>query len=262
MTVAHETWEHFEAVWTERNLKNAYQPVFRGHACQGWNLETTLERHAPKTGAFAVNCYMELAKQAGMRILKQFPEDFAFLKPQVLSGLEKWKDGSLDSLLACLRQNGFPSPLLDWSECPFVAAFFAFEHADECNRVAIFEAKPLNSVRTPRVRYLDKDLETDPKHKVQRAKYTVCYTVDGCGAEVFETHGKGLQASSTEGYELPYFKKHTLPASLRNSVLRMLEERGIDRRSLFMGSEVGPGDKLRHLINQLAVELIPKTPRT
>lgn len=45
------------------------------------------------------------------------------------------------AFMAFLRQNGFPSPLLDWSRSPFIAAFFAFCRADpkQSNYVAIFE---------------------------------------------------------------------------------------------------------------------------
>ena len=32
--------------------------------------------------------------------------------------------------MAWLRQNGFPSPLLDWSRSPYVASFFAFDSVD------------------------------------------------------------------------------------------------------------------------------------
>ncbi len=41
--------------------------------------------------------------------------------------------------MAYLRHHGFPSPLLDWTRSPYVAAFFAFNKAseDSSKRVSI-----------------------------------------------------------------------------------------------------------------------------
>src|SRR5205085_1893422 len=40
--------------------------------------------------------------------------------------------------MAYLRHHGFPSPLLDWSQSPYVAAFFAFAHAVDSEEVSIY----------------------------------------------------------------------------------------------------------------------------
>jgi hypothetical protein len=50
------------------------------------------------------------------------------------------------SYMAHLRHNGFPSPLLDWTRSPYVAAFFAFSKP-QSDEVAIygFAESPNNS---------------------------------------------------------------------------------------------------------------------
>jgi hypothetical protein len=42
--------------------------------------------------------------------------------------------------MAYLRHHGFPSPLLDWSRSPYVAAYFAFSRANQApgERVSIY----------------------------------------------------------------------------------------------------------------------------
>lgn len=42
------------------------------------------------------------------------------------------------TILIKLRHLGFPSPILDWSACPYIAAFFAFSAQKLVNNVAIF----------------------------------------------------------------------------------------------------------------------------
>jgi hypothetical protein len=86
--------------------------------------------------------------------------------------------------LAHLRHNGFPSPLLDWSRSPYVAAYFAFSGARSDN-VAIYvyleapDGMKGGGSGFPAIRTLGPYVRTHRRHFRPQSTYTVCakYTV-------------------------------------------------------------------------------------
>jgi hypothetical protein len=143
-------WEDFkrEAASLLTNAKAEGSIVlFRGQASNNWRLETTLERS-------------ELSYEVAdhfRTILRIKPEVEAFtglkwsenpstwdIEQDLLGGYELFGSRLLRgemphySYLAYLRHHGFPSPLLDWSASPMVAAFFAFRTPSDSDWVAIY----------------------------------------------------------------------------------------------------------------------------
>jgi len=147
-------WQEFE-LWLQELRDRRYRRgfYFRGQTDSEWRLKTTLERSGHPT--------MPIADYYGLivRNRKIGPAVSAFSSMQApafdknvwneLSDYERYKVAILDQTAfpggehleyaAYLRHHGFPSPILDWSESPYVAAFFAFrDAAPKIEKRAIF----------------------------------------------------------------------------------------------------------------------------
>ena len=126
------TWEDFERELKRiRAVGTPNSPlIYRGQGNAKRTLRTTLERAGE--GAMLFQDYYELicgigpeiATFAGLHVPEYDSKVVAsFSRPGFL--LVRWP-GEIYRYMAWLRHLGFPSPLLDWSRSPYVAAFFAF----------------------------------------------------------------------------------------------------------------------------------------
>ena len=148
--------------------------------------------------------------------------------------------------LIFLRHSGFPSPLLDWTESPYVAAFFAFSEIPKgAEKVAIFQyeemprgMKHIEDDPEAKIQTIEYDFKTHKRHYLQQTKYTIC--VKNCG--VTQCFGKYEEAFSASGQTSCYdggahrqdsLIKYTIPSYERRKVLRQLDKMNITYVSLF-----------------------------
>ena len=132
------TWEEFEqrleeVRQAEKSRGGKTDFLFRGLGDSRWPLETTLERAGHH--GMAVSEYFRLISRAKPQIesftpsrwsLPSFPVVESSLRLPDTWNLRRFPDQETYSYMVHLRHHGFPSPLLDWTRSPYVAAFFAF----------------------------------------------------------------------------------------------------------------------------------------
>jgi len=148
--------------------------------------------------------------------------------------------------LIFLRHCGFPSPLLDWSESPYVAAFFAFaEIPKNAESVAIYQfqetpcgLKHVENDNEAKIRTIPYDLNTHKRHYLQQTKYTICTKYFGVTqgfGEYEEAVSASEQLNCYDGgkHRQDSLVKYTIPSLERKKALRQLDKMNITYVSLF-----------------------------
>jgi hypothetical protein len=187
------SWEEFEIEITkfEDPSRKLWDEVwFRGQADSEWPLFTTLERRVPLLSA--VSKYLYVISEIKPAVETFTGTTFEATKPQDIDQIcrefDRFQNNFAEGLtyMAHLRHGGFPSPLLDWTNSPYVAAYFAFARARHKGDVAIYEYHE----RPQRFKVGGSDksqiisfgpiLKTHKRHFRQQSRYTVCVAyIDG-----------------------------------------------------------------------------------
>jgi len=149
-----ESWEEFDEklksllqtreTWKNEGPLYVSEFMYRGQPNSDWHLKTTLERIIHKE--ISMLDYYRIVHFSKHRV-ETFTE-----KSWDIPSIEEYKElleENKDELfwdtfpaydyIAYLRHLGFPSPLLDWTSSPYVAAFFAFDKvSDKVSHVSLY----------------------------------------------------------------------------------------------------------------------------
>ena len=225
----------------ERRYANCI--AYRGQKSAAWALETTLERE--RVGDFTALQYLERATRHCRELESltgsswDVPND-----DEAQEQLGHCADSLMVyppaySYLVYLRHHGFPSPLLDWSLSPYVAAFFAFAEAKHRSneRVAIYAyiATPRGTksgwLGAPVITLLGPHIATHRRHFLQQAIYTWCVQpIEQSGDFRVCSHHDVLARPSDRQDTLI---RITLPASEKRAALTDLLAHNINHYTLF-----------------------------
>lgn len=244
-----KSWEDFEQILTEikketkklREEQKAFgivsEPLFRGVSNSKYHLESTLDRI-----------------QKGMSLSDYYRiMDIVHKQTATCTG-KKW-DMEKELLLlgdfrvrACefmvyVRHNGFPSPLLDWTRSPYIAAYFSFRDISSRGRlqdhVSIFVYREFAGVgkawspATAHIQRVGPTIETDPKHYLQQSEYTLCVRKEK-GEWAFANYEDVKPVFTNYPRECQdIIVKYSIPVSEQESVLRKLDSMNITAYSLF-----------------------------
>lgn len=148
---AEELWDYFSP--TNRLLYDANQYVFRGHADSNWELIPTAMRLISRENsymlgsrfnsmeviasevfalrAFAIHCDRvgERVPSDSIKFRNEQLDISSGANDKYLSNPSLWPNPDLYEVMAMAQHHGVPTRLLDWTELPYVAIYFAVSGA-------------------------------------------------------------------------------------------------------------------------------------
>ncbi len=249
-----KSWEDFEQALVEINdrreqfhKRHGYKlyPHFRGVSNSKYHLESTLDR--TKKG-MSLSDYHVIIKIIHKHVVTCTGKEWN-LETKVNLGRFDLK---AYEFMAYLRHDGFPSPLIDWTKSPYIAAFFAFRDIySEANHkkddVFAAECPVLRDICTKYVSIfcglwnlqcgdkshiytLGHTIATHRNHYLQQSEYSIC--VREGNKNIYFANHEDIEENEEEGVLI----KYNIPVSEQQKVLRKLDSMNITAYSLF-GSE-------------------------
>lgn len=245
---------------TKDSLDGQYQAnignriLFRGLRDSSWGIKTTLERTLERTTAdsFSIASYLLLADSVVNEIESHTDRQWNLPSySQLRDEIERTQDSLRPHIpdtyypyLVYLRHHGFPSPLLDWTRSPWIAAYFALEEQDSaedqdsakrCSVFAFIETPngdKMVSEGSPILKTLGPYVTTHTRHFAQKSTYSIATQWDRTAKRhVFCSH-ESVQPSR-DGEEQDVLIKITIPRSDRIIALRQMEDFNINHFTLF-----------------------------
>lgn len=244
-------WEQFEEKTREvyqrtRKLKDDRTTyvsplLFRGQHDEKWKLESTLDRIKAKTH---VKEYYKIIRSVKSPI-ESFTSNYWPLPNLDIEIKEFYENEnhrpSMEyyQFMTHLRHQGFPTPLLDWTRSPYIAAFFAFNEAKKQD-VAIFmyneyvgHCKIWDSTEA-RLLTMGPNVTTHKRHHLQQSEYTFCIKKDKKEQLYYTSHEEVFEM---EDKHQDLLEKYVIPFSQKSIFLSKLNQMNINAHFLFETEE-------------------------
>ena len=219
--------------------------LFRGISDDNYLLQSTLERSSLVDADDVLSVYQFL----------RYIED---IRPTIESlrglSIDEIHEGSAEeffndnrywyrhySYLIYLRHHGFPSPLLDWTASPYVAAYFALrsekraKDASPYVAIHVFVERPRSgkswAENEPHIQTLGPRTKAHLRHIRQQSSYTICLQ-QVSGKHCFVPYSSALTSLKKDPTQ-DVFWKILIPVSERSKAIAELDLMNVNAYTLF-----------------------------
>ncbi len=216
--------------------------LYRGQPDSAWKLTTTLDRYL--LVPVPMRDYYRYAFRVKPRIETYLNRTWDVPTPEEYN---EWLDNHEGvqflkfegyEYLAFLRHHGFPSPFLDWTASPYIAAFFAMRdvesRADWTSVYVFLEDIGQGKVTTsdaPNIHSLGPYARIHERHFLQQSQYTICVQRGDDNNLCYARHEDALSETPVTQQDILW--KLNIHASQRKSFLTRLDAMNINDFSLF-----------------------------
>lgn len=196
---------------------------------------------------FTVRKYLYFATRSSNEIESYTDKNWGIPDfPDVLKKMEEKKSEYAPYLpfydyLVYLRHHGYPSPLLDWTESPYIAAYFSMCDGQNDGYSAVYayietpEGSKSVDVTRANINLLGPFVSTDKRHFAQKAWYTIASTWSERNEEhEFCSHHDVFNKNDDDQDILI---KIIIPRGDRRLALRELNDYNINHFTLFQNED-------------------------
>ena len=223
-------------------------PIFRGVKKLEYGLKTTLERYdlrlqtrrryISEYNSFASDSLLKINSFLGTNYKSSTLDlPFSFIDDGAVISENCTKEEIGGWIF--LRHHGFPSPILDWTMSPYIAAYFAYRDVDiKKDSPAIFLMLQCSGGRMMamdrrfyRIKY---DGVTHSRHYLQQCEYTIALEGKGSDLKFWQVKHKAIDRSPIRHNSIIRIR---LPREEKFNALLGLQTMNINEYSLFMTND-------------------------